>query len=349
MSKMFLEYIWVDGSEPTQTLRSKTKVVSSVLGSARYGLPNWGFDGSSTNQATGNKSDCILQPVRIFADPTRANSYLVMCEVMNADGTPHPSNQRAKLRAILSAGADNVDSWFGFEQEYVFMKGGKPLGWPAEGEPGPQGPYYCGVGSDKVAGREIVDKHMRLCADAGLMIEGTNFEVLLGQAEFQIGAGNPLLIADQLWLARWLLQRLGEDYGVCVSWHPKPLLGAWNGSGCHANVSLARTRIPSGTNSDSTILGGLELIFEICEKFRLRSPEHIAAYGADNSLRLTGKHETCDINTFRFGVADRGASIRIPQHVANQGFGYFEDRRPAANADPYQVCSVILKTICDLW
>jgi glutamine synthetase len=317
--------------------------------------PVWGFDGSSTYQADGSDSDRVLKPVCVVPDPIRkGDATLVLCEVFMPDGvTPHPSNKRAELRSVLDAGASDAKPWFGIEQEYTLLRGGRILGWPDRGYPPPQGPFYCGVGADEVAGRNLVEAHMRACIEAGLLIEGINFEVLLGQAEFQIGAGDPLTVSDHLWIARWLLYRLGEDYDINATLHPKPVQGDWNGTGQHVNFSTCAMRAdPQGKSLDDFPAGtrvGMDAITDSCIKFGTKVPEHIAVYGADNHLRLTGKHETCDIDTFRFGIADRGASIRIPRHVATQGCGYLEDRRPAANADPYQICTVILKTVCDLW
>ena len=356
------EYIWVDGTSPTRKLRSKTKVLRTHMDDYRREhwayeeeagcemlvleqFPEWGFDGSSTFQASGHDSDCILKPVARVLDPIRGSEgggthYLVLCEVYLPDGvTPHPTNTRAELRRVLGAGAARHQPWFGIEQEYTLLKSGRILGWPEHGYPPPQGPFYCGVGADEIAGRDVVEAHMRACTQAGLLFEGINFEVLLGQAEFQIGSGSPLQVADHLWFARWLLYRVGENYGVSATLHPKPVQGDWNGTGAHTNVSTNATRSEDG---------GMTAILDACEKLSTKHAEHIAVYGADNHLRLTGHHETCDINTFRYGVADRGASIRIPRHVATKGYGYFEDRRPAANADPYVVCARILQTICEI-
>ena len=97
MSKIRAEYIWMDGNSPTQKLRSKTKVLDTTIKNIED-LPLWGFDGSSTNQADGNDSDCMLKPVYKILDPIRGgNNLLVMCEVLNPDGTPHKTNTRAHL------------------------------------------------------------------------------------------------------------------------------------------------------------------------------------------------------------------------------------------------------------
>jgi len=206
---VFAEYIWMDGHRPTQKLRSKTKVLpdlDEVTDLAQ--LPDWGFDGSSTEQATGDKSDCALKPVRYVPDPIRGHPHiLVMCEVFNADGTPHPTNTRALLRQVAEKCEDQV-SWFGMEQEYTLFDGMTTLGWPDNGYPGPQGPYYCGLGADEVYGRGLVEAHMEACAQAGIQISGVNAEVMPGQWEFQVGPLGPLEIGDQMWLARYLLYRL---------------------------------------------------------------------------------------------------------------------------------------------
>lgn len=346
------EYIWIDGAEGEQRVRSKTKFFRSdpeLNDDGMMTLPEWGFDGSSTNQAEGGSSDCILKPACVVPDPLRGgNDVLVLCEVFNPDGnTPHPSNHRAALRKLIKLPeVVAAEPLFGIEQEYTMLtRAGRPLGFPTEGFPAPQGPYYCGVGADRVFGRDLVERHAEACLNAGLMIEGTNLEVMPGQAEFQIGTGGPLQVADHLWIARWLLHRIGEDLGIVVSLDAKPHPD-WNGAGGHLNVSTNSMR---GEYLSETQSAGLEAIFEACEKMGTRIPEHLDVYGTDNHLRLTGKHETCDINTFRYNVGDRGASIRIPHHVASKGFGYLEDRRPAANANPYLTCAVVLKTICDLW
>lgn len=363
------EYIWIDGTEPTRTLRSKTRIIDfpSRVEASQVGgdglamveattFPDWGFDGSSTGQADGSNSDCVLKPVCFVKDPLRPGepfaysgggieidteipNYLVLCEVFNGDGvTPHATNTRAELSRVLEAGAKDTDPWFGIEQEYTLFKGNRPLGFPENGFPPPQGPYYCGVGADAVVGRPLIEAHTAACLRADLLIFGTNAEVMPGQWEFQIGTADPLTVADHLWLARWLLYRLGEDFGINVTLDPKPAKGDWNGAGQHTNVSLKTMRES----------GGIDVIKSACIKLGTKAAEHIAVYGAGIEQRLTGRHETCSYKEFRFGVADRGASIRIPRSVKEQGFGYFEDRRPCANADPYVVAARILKTICDI-
>ena len=333
--KVMAEYIWMDGHQPTQKLRSKTKILNKKISSVSE-LPEWGFDGSSTNQAEGNFSDCLLKPVWLCKDPIRGKeNILVMCEVMNADGSVHASNTRAHLREIEEKfSKENI--WFGIEQEYTFFEGRNPLGWPEGGYPAPQGPFYCGVGADEAFGREIVEDHLDLCLEAGLELSGINAEVMPGQWEYQIGPLGPLEVADQMWVSRWLLYRISEDYGVSATLHPKPVKGDWNGAGAHINFSTQSMREK----------GGLKVIEDACEKLSKKHDEHIAVYGAHNEERLTGDHETQSISQFSYGVSDRGASIRIPMQTANDGYGYLEDRRPSSNMDPYQACSILIETTC---
>ena len=335
MAKSKLEYIWLDGSQPTQGLRSKTKIVNDFSGKLED-IEYWSFDGSSTQQAVGKSSDCLLKPIALYPDPARINGWLVMTEVLNADGTPHETNARARIQD------DDNDFWFGFEQEYFLWdpETDLPVGFPAGGYPAPQGPYYCGVGGSFAFGRDIVEEHMDLCIDAGLNIEGINAEVAAGQWEFQCFAKGAKQAGDQIWIGRYLLERTAEQYGLSINWHPKPLGDTdWNGSGMHANFS------------DSTLrnAGSKDVYKVICEAFGA-SPDvisrHIAVYGAFNELRLTGKHETQSIDQFSYGVSDRGASIRIPIAVVENGYkGWLEDRRPASNADPYSVAAVIIETV----
>ena len=326
------EYIWVDGSEPTRTLRSKTKIVPD--GTTEF--PDWGFDGSSTNQAEGEESDCILKPVFTCKDPIRdGNGVLVLCEVYDAKGNPHPTNMRAALREVESRHRDQ-ECWFGIEQEYTMLAGGRPLGWPEHGYPAPQGPFYCGVGADEVFGREVAEAHLDACINAGLTVSGINAEVMPGQWEYQIGPCTALEVADHILVSRWLLYRIGEDYGVSMTLDPKPVRGDWNGAGAHTNFSTKTMREP----------GGMDAIHAAMKNLENRAAHHIENYGHGIEQRLTGLHETCSYREFRYGVGDRGASIRIPLQVAQQGYGYLEDRRPCANVDPYVVARLLIETIC---
>jgi glutamine synthetase len=329
------EYIWVDGREGTRGLRSKTKVVEKADSVAD--LPEWTFDGSSTGQATGEYSDCILKPVFMCEDPLRnGDSVLVLCEVFNADGTPHVTNTRAALRPVATRHADK-EPWFGIEQEYTMFQNGRPLGWPDNGYPAPQGPFYCGIGADEVFGREVADDHLDACMAAGIGICGVNAEVMPGQWEFQVGPLGPLEVSDHLLIARYLLYRVGENYEVAMTLDPKPVRGDWNGAGAHTNFSTKAMRAE----------GGIRAILDAMPKLEKRHDHHIANYGEGIERRLTGKHETCSYREFKFGVGHRGASIRIPLNVEMAKKGYLEDRRPCANVDPYTVTRLILESVLD--
>jgi len=329
--KSKLEYIWLDGYKPTQSLRSKTRVESDFGGTLEE-CPMWSFDGSSTLQADGSDSDCLLKPVAIVPDPLRKNAYLVMTEVLNADGTPHESNGRATIDD------DDEDFWFGFEQEYFLWDPASdlPPGFPDRGYPRPQGPYYCSVGAINTYGRECIEEHLDACLEAGINVEGINAEVAAGQWEFQVFAKGAKRAGDETWIARYILERTAEKHGFAIEWHPKPLGDTdWNGSGMHANFS----------NEVMRESGNEDVFHAICECFGKNIDRHIPVYGADNDQRLTGQHETQSIDTFSYGVSDRGASIRIPVGTVDDGWkGRLEDRRPASNADPYKVAAAIIKT-----
>jgi glutamine synthetase len=318
----------LDGYTPESNLRSKTKVLTSETEPELESLPIWNFDGSSTNQAEGNYSDCLLKPVKIIRDPQRKNGYLVLCEVLNPDMTPHSSNTRSSIK-------DNSNMWVGFEQEYFIYDGELPLGH-TKGNMKPQGEYYCGIGTDNISGRNIVEHHLDVCLSAGLNLTGINAEVALGQWEFQVMGKGTLDSCDQLILCRYLLQRVAETYSVKIEYHPKPLQGDWNGSGLHTNFSNKKMRE----------VGGKEYFDSILNVFELNHSKHIENYGSDNEYRLTGKHETQSIDKFSYGVSDRGSSIRIPQVTVNNGWkGYVEDRRPASNGDPYRIMKVISESV----
>ncbi|EGO60560.1 hypothetical protein NEUTE1DRAFT_115773 [Neurospora tetrasperma FGSC 2508] len=331
--QLIAEYIWIDSEGGT---RSKSRTLPEK--ESQYlpeELPIWNFDGSSTGQAPGEDSDVYLKPVAVFPDPFRGSpNILVLSECWNADGTPNKFNHRHEAAKLMEAHADQVP-WFGLEQEYTLLDiNDRPYGWPRNGFPAPQGPYYCGVGTGKVVQRDIVEAHYKCCLYAGVKISGTNAEVMPAQWEFQVGPCDGIEMGDHLWLARFLLHRVSEEFGAKVSFDPKPIPGDWNGAGLHTNFSTENMRKE----------GGMKYIEDAIKKLEARHKEHIAVYGEGNDKRLTGRHETGSIDSFTYGVANRGASIRIPRECGAKGYGYFEDRRPASNADPYQITGIIMET-----
>ena len=331
MAKYKLEYIWLDGKTPVPGLRGKTKIVAFDKTPMLADIPLWGFDGSSTMQAEGKSSDCILKPVALYPDASRKDAFIVMSEVMHPDGTPHSTNARALVE-------DDPDLWVGFEQEYFLYKDGRPLGFPEDGYPAPQGPYYCGVGYKYMGStaRQIVEEHLDLCLAAGINHEGINAEVAKGQWEFQIFGKGSKKVADDLWTARYLMARLCEKYGIDLELHCKPIRGDWNGSGMHTNFSTKHLRE----------IGGKDYFETLMKAFEDNIAAHIDVYGPDNHLRLTGHHETQAIDKFSYGLSDRGASIRLPVNFIKNGYkGYLEDRRPNSEADPYKIVGRILETL----
>ena len=279
--------------------------------------PFFPHEGSSTGQAPGHDSEVLLVPVRMFPDPFRgAPNIIVLCECVDPAMVPIPSNTRRAAFEAFEKKKDEIP-WFGLEQEYTLFNADKvtPLGWPKGGYPGPQGPYYCAVGTENSFGRLVVEAHYRCCLYAGVKISGINGEVLPGQWEYQIGPCTGIESGDHCWMARFLMYRVCEDFGVCVSFDPKPIPGDWNGSGMHSNFSTEVMRKPDGYTA----------IIAAIEKLGAKHKEHIAAYGEGNERRLTGRHETASIHKFGYGVADRGQSIRIPRDAEREKCGYFED------------------------
>merc|ERR1719342_1145926 len=331
-------YIWIDGTG--EGIRCKTKTLDKAPKSLED-LPILNYDGSSTYQAEGSNSDTYLYPCKIYRDPFRgAPNIMVMCDTYKYNKEPTDTNHRKACKEVMEK-AKATHPWFGMEQEYTLLDvDGHPLGWPKNGFPGPQGPYYCGVGAGKVFGRDIVEAHYRACLYAGIRVSGENAEVMPAQWEFQVGPTEGIHMGDDLWVARYLLHKVAEEFNVVVSFDPKPMAGDWNGAGAHTNFSTEAMRRP----------GGMKVIEAAIDKLSKRHVKHIKAYdpneGKDNERRLTGLHETSSIHDFSAGVANRGCSIRIPRDVAEQGFGYLEDRRPSSNCDPYQVTRVIVESIC---
>lgn len=328
------EYIWIGGSG--HDLRCKTRTISRIPNSPED-LPIWNFDGSSTGQAPGDDSEVWIKPQAIFRDPFRGgNNILVMCDTYLPNMQPHPTNTRAKAVEIFNkAGADKRPQ-FAFEQEYSILKNGHHLGFPEHGYPAPQGPYYCSVGFNNAIGRDIADCHYRACLYAGIYVSGINAEVMAGQWEYQVGPVLGIGAGDQLWISRYIMHRICEKFGVTFNIDPKPIDGDWNGAGCHTNFCFASFHQEDGK--------GYESIIEKIELLAKKHKEHIDCYGEGNDRRLTGRHETASIHHFSYGVANRGASIRIPRTTEAAKKGYIEDRRPASNIDPYAVSSKITET-----
>ncbi|CAF4246743.1 unnamed protein product [Adineta steineri] len=327
-------YIWIDGTG--ENLRAKTRTVDQEPRSPNE-LSWWNFDGSSTGQAEGSNSDIYLKPVAIFKDPFMLGSNkLVMCETYTSDKEPTATNKRLSCERAMKA-ARNEHPWFGLEQEYTLLdRDGWPFGWPKGGFPHPQGPYYCGVGACQALGRDIVEAHYKACLYAGINVSGTNAESMPAQWEYQVGPCEGVEASDQLWVSRYLLLRIAEEFGVEVSFDPKPMGGDWNGAGCHANFSTKIMREPNG----------IVAINDAIKLLEARHNTHIQRYGKHNERRLTGRHETANINEFNVGIGNRCTSIRIPRQVDDEKCGYLEDRRPASNCDPYDVTDIIVRTIC---
>lgn len=271
---------------------------------------------------------------------------MVLTDTYTPKGVAIPTNTRAPAAAIFAQKQELVP-WFGIEQEYTLFKNGAPLGWPSSaarsglgvasqiGYPGPQGPYYCSAGADVCFGRDIVEEHMMMCLKAGINVSGTNGEVMPGQQEYQVGPCVGIDAGDQLWLSRYILSRVCERHETVVTLHPKPIVGDWNGAGCHTNFSTKPMREAGGYEA---------AIVPAIKKLEVAHMEHMAAYGTDNDMRMTGEHETASWDKFSWGVANRGASVRVGNETAEKGYGYFEDRRPSSNMDPYLVTSLIFKT-----
>jgi glutamine synthetase len=331
---VLLDYIWLDGKGG---LRSKTRVIYQDEPSEipLNDVPTWNYDGSSTFQANTKNSEIVLVPVRLFRCPFRSgNAVLVLCKTYNSDGTPAIYNHRHNAEEIFQD--CEAKPWYGIEQEYFMFDYGTdlPLGFDTTAK---QGKHYCGVGSADVFGRNISEQHMQYCLYAGIKISGTNAEVAPGQWEYQVGPVEGIDAADQLWVSRYILLKITEQYGVYVSFHPKPVEGDWNGSGCHINFSTLEMREE----------GGLEHINNAVNKLSKVHGKHMEVYGRYNHERMSGNHETSGFNVFSYGVGSRDTSIRIPLTCYNEGNGYLEDRRPGANMDPYLATSIIYKTISD--
>ena len=340
--QVIAEYIWLGGKGE---LRSKTKVLHDFTLrelDAKY-FPMWNYDGSSTAQAEGLNSELKLKPVAVYRNPFTNNcniSYLVLCETLDKNEKPLETNTRAAAAELFGTHKAKTEKpWFGIEQEYFiigqeynhFRGDLDKLGIT-------QGQYYCSVGERNAFYRDVAEEHMNLCLKAGLKVSGINAEVAPCQWEYQIGPCEGIESGDQMWISRWIMERLSEKHNVYINWEPKPFPGI-NGSGCHTNYSTESMRKDNG----------LTVIYDAIEKLRLKHSEHMEVYGKDNDKRMSGQYETANYNYFSFNKdrsVDRGASIRVGYDTIKDRKGYFEDRRPASNMDPYLVTSKIFETTC---
>jgi glutamine synthetase len=325
-----LEYIWIDND---YHLRSKIKVMEVT---DFNNIPEWNYDGSSTNQATTDNSEVVIKPRKIFTSANDKQHLLVLCDTYDRDGNVLQTNNRNLANDIFNKNLKEKP-WFGMEQEYFFIDSqtGNPLGF---NENKTQGQYYCSVGAENAFGRTIAEQHMLECINYGIKISGINAEVAPGQWEFQIGPCEGIEAGDHLWVARYLLYKITEKHNIIVNIDPKPVGGDWNGSGCHTNYSTKSMR-EGNDNKD-----GLHFINEAINKLSQKHEEHMKVYGTGNELRMTGKHETSSYNVFSYGISNRGASIRIGTETYKNKKGYFEDRRPSSNCDPYLVTSKLFET-----
>ena len=339
--KIVCEYVWLGGDNE---LRSKIRVLNHTDSTNEIfsleNVPSWNYDGSSTKQALGNDSEVLLEPRALFINPFYGqNTFLVLCDTYRPDYKPLENNHRPYAIEVFNKGLSEKP-WYGIEQEYFLMnkETGKPLGFPKDSNPNPQGQYYCGVGAQNSFGRKIAEEHMVFCLNAGINISGINAEVAPGQWEYQVGPCLGIVSGDQLWMSRYILERVAEKNDVVVCWEPKPLKGDWNGSGCHTNYSTRSMR----EGKDGKL--GIYFINEAISKLSKKHEEHMKVYGTGNEERMTGEHETADYNVFTHGKANRGASVRIGNDVYKNGKGYFEDRRPSSNMNPYLVTAKIFET-----
>jgi len=316
-----VEYVWLDG---LGDIRSKTRIlpVSKLNGE----IPKWNYDGSSTHQRHTSDSEVILYPKKQYNDSYRGFPHLiVLCE------TNDPACTRTLARKIFEESSGHKPM-FGFEQEFFIRERGKgkPFGTDLPEDEN----SYCSVGAKTCFARPFIERVMKYALLCKINLTGFNWEVAPGQAEFQV-CSYGLEAADDLILLRYLLQKIGEDFDYQILFHPKPI-GQWNGSGLHTNYSTQAMREE----------GGIEEIMGALIRLEKTHDDDQHLFGHNNQLRLTGTHETSDYKTFTWGVGSRDTSIRIPQETNEKQCGYFEDRRPGGNANPYLVAANLFKVTC---
>lgn len=337
-NKVLATYVWIDDSGIN--MRSKDRILNCTPYCAEV-APGWAFDGSSTGQASTDNSDTSLNPVAVYRDPFRMEPHvLVLCDVyQGANNDPAATNHRKYCNDLCEFHKEE-EPWFGLEQEYTMLDvDGWGLGWPKGGGfPAVKYEYsYCGVGAKYIAGRDVSEAHAKACLYAGIDFEGTNAEVMFACWEWQVGTTVGIKAADDLWMSRYVMSRVAEDYGVQVTYHPKPFGLKHPGVGMHHNFSSKKMR------SD----GGFAFIKECIQRLEKNHMKHMVKYGNDektNRLRLSGQFETAPFDKFSWGIANRKASIRLQRSIEKKGKGFMEDRRPGGDCDPYLVCGLLLDT-----
>ncbi len=346
---MIAEYVWLDADN---NFRSKIRVME-LNNSAE-----WNYDGSSTGQATTENSEVILKVVYNVNHPF-LDGRLYLCATYDINNNPLSNNYFHNAKEIFYKNTE-LKPWFGLEQEYfIFDKQiVKNNNKTPEIEPwmsswtGPDfsysinnntnlivnnsNIYYCSPINQDPIEVKISLEHLEACLLAGLKISGNNAEVVQHQWEFQIGPIEGIDAGHHLLIARYLLNRIASKYNKQINYHPKPIIGL-NGSGCHVNFSTQKMREENG----------LENIYDAIKKLSNNHSYHMENYGIDNKMRMTGKNETSSYDKFTWDIGSRNTSIRIGYDTFKNKKGYFEDRRPASNIDPYLVTSLIFKTCCN--
>lgn len=340
-----IEYIWFGSNGE---FRSKVRIIRSQPNQInRHLSTRWSYDGSSTGQATTEASEITLVPVAHYEDRSKKRYFYLLCdsvrETVDENGQITQAtnlSERSRLADLLNnTEVSTLDIWFGFEQEFFIRDQYSLIATE-------QGPFYCGVEvprdsnpvsrSNRVLEqvRPLTEAIVARCMDIGVNLTGWNLEVAPGQTEIQVfGAG--IKACDDLMMMRYMAHRVLAEHTMVPDFSPKPLGPDWNGSGLHTNVSTAQTRAE----------GGMDAIRTYMQRMEERHAEHISVYGEGNEQRLTGQHETSSMERFTWGVGNRASSVRIPTETARNGRGYFEDRRPAANANPYAIARVMMETL----
>lgn len=317
-NKVQATYIWIDATG--ENIRLKDRILNEIP-KLIADIPKWSYAENPPYQ-TGSSIEMMLYPRALYRNPFKPGKHdvIVMCDTYQPDGSPFHTNHRHAMQTSVDKTIEQ-EPIFGIEQKYTLLdEQGQPFIRPKNELM--EGTNYCGVGFNGIYARDLVESHALACLYAGIDFSGTNADEFPLQWRYKIGPSVGIQAADDLWVSRYILVRIAEEFGICVTL--KSIEGDRNQTRAHINYSTAAMRAD----------GGIKVIREAIKLLEHEHNEHLKVFDAHESK----------IDTFSWDVADRNVSVRVPESVAESEKELLKDRGPPSNMDPYVVCNALLTT-----